>query len=238
MLPDGATVMTDAGADGGIVDDLQKVLPSGAPPYIDLAVISYPQAADYEGYQYLLEHYQFGAFLYNGRSDEEHSAEWTELIAAIAAKHIPLITVGAGDRIRYGTARTATSAALSVEVDILSPDPAFAQSAEPTDTGIVERVVTQKFSVLLAGDIGTNVESSLLAKHDDLRADILKAPFPGVGPPAGDAFLRAVAPKVIVVAPGAKGTPSAPTKAMLAHLASSTTAAIASTSDGTFLLYN
>lgn len=229
VLPGGITVLADAGSDAGIVDDLQKALPPGAPQYIDLAIISYPQAADCEGYQYILQHYQIGAFLYNGRSDDAHSAEWKQLTDAIAAKHVPLITLGAGDRIRYSN---------SAEIDILSPDAAFARSPDPADTAIVERVITPHFTALLAADIDVNVEDSLLASSVDLRANILKAPFPGVATASGDAFLRAVAPQTIVITPGVKGSASAPTKAMLARLASFTNAVIAQPKAGSFLLYN
>jgi competence protein ComEC len=252
VLPDGVTILTDAGSDGSIVDDLQKALPSdGAPAYIDLAIISSSQSADYGGYQYLLQHYDVGAFLYNGRADDVHSAQWEQLMDSIAAKHIPLITVGAGDGIRYDGVG---ASAAEMDIEILSPDADFARSPDPSDAGIVERVVTPHFAALLAADIGTNVESVLLARAAnasganasastssgtaDLRADILKAPFPGLGTRAGDAFLRAVAPRVIVVEPGVKNTASAPTKQMLAHLASSTSATIVSPKAGQFLLYN
>jgi competence protein ComEC len=246
VLPGGVTVLTDAGSDDSIVDNLQKVLLPGGPAYIDLAIISYPQAADYEGYQYLLQHYQVGAFVYNGRADGARSTEWNQLTATIAAKHIPLITVGAGDRVRFGDAGTDGAIA---EIDILSPDASFARSPAPSDTGIVQRVITQRFTALLAADIGANVEDVLLtratkgaATSTSLRANILKAPFPGLGTAAGNAFLHAVAPQTIVVAPGAKNAASAPTKAILAYLASSTAlstkAAIVSSKPGVFLLYN
>jgi len=230
VLPGGVTLLTDAGADDGIVDDLQKVMPAEDASYIDLAIISYPQSADYGGYQYLLDHYRVGAFIYNGRNDNAYKTEWQQLMNVITAKHIPLVTVGAGDRIHYGAAHD--------EIDILSPDAAFARSPEPSDTGIVQRVITPEFTALLAADIGTNVEGALLARGDNVTATILKAPFPGLGTAAGDAFLRVVAPRTIVVAPGAKNTASAPTKAMLARLASSTKAAIVTTGHGAFLLYN
>lgn len=247
VLRGGVTVLTDAGSDGTIVDDLQKILPIGAVSYIDLAIISYPQADDYNGYQYILQHYQIGAFVYNGRADVAHRTEWNQLTAAIAAKHIPLITVGAGDGIRFGDA--AGTAVSPATIDILSPDEMFARSPEPSDTGIVQRVITQRFTALLATDIGVNVEDALLMQAKKrattsvkLHANILKAPFPGIGMAAGDAFLLAVAPKTIVVAPGVKNTASAPTKAMLAYLASSTAlstnAAIVVSRPSIFLLYN
>ncbi len=234
VLPGGITVLTDAGSDNAIVNELQTVMPPNVGQYIDLAIISSPQSADYGGYQYLLAHYTIGAFLYNGRSDAVHKTEWQQLMTAIVTKHIPLITIAAGDRIRYGT---------DAAIDILSPDGDFAHSADPSDTGIVQRVATPAFTVLLAADMGANVENALIARGNgtnatDLRANILKAPFPGVGTAAGDVFLRAVAPKTVVVMPGVKGTASVPTKAMLAHLASSTNAAIVSPKGGSFLLYN
>ncbi len=127
VLPGGATVLTDAGSDATIVDDLQKTLPSGAATYIDLAIIPAPEVSDYEGYQYVLQHYSVGAFLYNGRSDDSHSAEWTQFANMIEAKHIPLITVGAGDRIRFGSGG---------EIDITAPDEAHAHSPDASDTTI------------------------------------------------------------------------------------------------------
>ena len=228
-LANNVSILTDAGGDGGIVEDLQKAVPHGDGSYIDLAIISYPQSADYEGYEYLLEHFQIGAFLYNGRDDAVHRTDWQKLTDAIAARHIPFITVKAGDRIRCGTL---------AEIDILSPDGTFVDSPEPDDTGIVQRVITPRFTALLTADIGANVENALLARGEVLAADILKAPFPGLGTAAGDAFLRAVAPKTIVIDPGIKNTASAPTKALLAYLASSTSATIATAGHGSFLLYN
>jgi beta-lactamase superfamily II metal-dependent hydrolase len=233
VAPGGMTVLTDAGSDGAIVDTLQKIMPPDAGSYIDLAVISYPESADYGGYEYLLEHYKVGAFLYNGRDDIAHSTEWQKLAGMITSRHIPLITLDAGDRIVYGK---------DAEIDILSPDDAFVRSPAPEETGIVQRVITPKFTALLAADIDANVVSALLAAgrhpHTNLRASILKAPFPGLGSADGDAFLDAIQPRTIVILPGVKGSPNQPTKAMLAHLASSTKAAVVPVGHATFLLYN
>ena len=236
VLQNKISMLTDAGSDAAATDGLQKIaLPEGQ-TYIDVAIISYPQAADYEGYQYLLQHYRIGAFIYNGRNDTAHNAVWQQLVSAIGAKGIPLITVGAGDRLRYG----------DDEIDILSPDATFVHSPEPSDTGIVQRVITPDVKMLFAADVGSNVEEVLLARNSGARgdpraglsADILKAPFPGIGTTAGDVFLRAVAPHTIVIAPGVKGTASAPTKATLSRLATSSGAAIVTTGHDTLLLYN
>ncbi|HEY5220586.1 MAG TPA: hypothetical protein VIJ29_00335 [Candidatus Paceibacterota bacterium] len=123
--PDGVTLLVNASASSStnIVNDAS---------YIDLAVILSPRAADYQGYRSLLQHDRVGAFLYNGRADSAHTAEWQELLTAIAQKHIPLVTVGAGDKIRYA----------SNEIDILSPDATFARSPDPAQTAITWRVIT------------------------------------------------------------------------------------------------
>jgi len=127
ILPGGGTMLVDAAPDDAIVDDLQKTLPQGAPAYIDLAIIAAPEPNDYEGYQYLLQHYAVGAFIYNGRADGDHDVEWAQLISAITEKHIPMITVGAGDRIRWGA---------SGAIIITAPDVAHAHSPNASDTAI------------------------------------------------------------------------------------------------------
>lgn len=130
------TVLTDAGADATIVDNIQKALPAGAPAYIDLAIISVPQSNNYGGFIYLLQHYGVGVFLYNGRADVVHKTEWAQLMSAITAKHIPLITIEAGDKIRVGGAKGTDAA----EIDILAPDAAHVRSLNASDTVIIERV--------------------------------------------------------------------------------------------------
>lgn len=54
--------------------------------------------------------------------------------------------------------------------------------------------------VLLLSDLGRDGQSALLARTNDLRADIVIAGLPNDGEPVGDALLEAIQPKVIVVA--------------------------------------
>ena len=54
--------------------------------------------------------------------------------------------------------------------------------------------------VLLLSDLGRNGQSALLARTNDLRADIVIAGLPDEGEPLCDALLEAVQPKVIVIA--------------------------------------
>ena len=54
--------------------------------------------------------------------------------------------------------------------------------------------------LLLLSDLGRNGQSALLARTNDLRADIVIASLPDEGEPLCDALLDAVQPKIIVIA--------------------------------------
>ena len=54
--------------------------------------------------------------------------------------------------------------------------------------------------ILLLSDLGQEGQSALLARTNDLRADIVIAGLPDAGEPLGDALLAAIQPRVIVIA--------------------------------------
>jgi len=225
VFPDGVTMMTDAGPTDAVLAALGKALPGKK--YIDLALITHPQADHFGGYSAILDHYGVGAFLCNGR-DDPGVAAWNDLKNKIAAKHIPLVTLAGGDSIRYA----------GNEVDILSPDPEFRESAELNDTGLVEMIRTENFRALFTADIGFNIEDWLVANVKDLHADILKVPHHGSKYSSGDAFLRAVDPSVAAIEVGAKNVYGQPGAATLARFASSTRAKVFRTDqNGTVEIY-
>ena len=216
VFPDGVKVMTDAGPPGGRAgDDLAAILPPGD-RYIDLAVISHPQLDHFGDYEDILGRYSVGAFIYNGRDDTPGVAAWPALIRKIKEERIPLITLGRGDIIRTS----------SGEIDFLSPDAAFDQSAELNDTAFVELARSGDFRALLTADTGFNVEDFLIAAKADIRADVLKVGHHGSKYSSGDAFLKTVNPKIAVIEVGAHNTYGHPSKEALHRLASSTKAAV------------
>ncbi len=224
VFPGGMKIMTDAGpaasSPAAVIGALEKVLPQND-RYIDIAIISHPDSDHFAGYLDILDRYEIGAFLYNGRAGA--SDAWQQLMEKIDAKHIPLVTLGAGDHIHYATNI----------IDILSPDSAFVQSAETNDTSLVELVRAEpgsesgrSFRTLLTGDAPFNVEDYLIKRGIDVRADILKVAHHGSKYASGSAFLRAVNPKAAVIGVGAKNVYGHPSKEMLARLASSTHAQV------------
>jgi len=218
VFPGNVKIMTDAGPGNAVVGSMQKVLPPGD-HYIDIATISHPDSDHFAGYIDILDRYDVGAFLYNGRNGD--SAAWRTLMEKIAAKHIPLITLAAGDNIQYE----------KNVINILSPDDAFVGSAETNDTSLVEMVRVpadggRDFRTLLTGDAPSNIEAYLMKNGANLRADVLKVAHHGSKYASENTFLRAVDPKVAVIGVGAKNVYGHPSKDVLARLASSTNAAV------------
>ncbi len=182
-------ILVDAGPDSKILRALQEAGVKNK--YIDLGIISHPQLDHFNGFNYLLDRYDFGAFILNGR--EADVSEWQELIKKIKSKNIPILVLASEDRIRYQENR----------VDFFSPDQKLVQSAELNDTSFVNLVTTEKFKVLLAGDIGANVEKYLTEKLGGaFQAHILKVPHHGSKYSSSEEFLRAAEPKVAVVEVG------------------------------------
>jgi beta-lactamase superfamily II metal-dependent hydrolase len=161
-LPGNIKVLTDAGSDQTAVAQLEKILPVDD-TYIDLGIISDALPEHFDGYNYLLDHYRFGAIAYNGRSAMSDTNDWAALLQKIKAQNIPLITIGAGDIVHSGGG----------EIDILSPDSQFAQSAALADTALVQKVSVQDFTALVTADTGQNVRNILQTHGDDLRAQLL-----------------------------------------------------------------
>jgi len=73
--------------------------------------------------------------------------------------------------------------------------------------------------VLLTGDAESGTEAALLAGGQPLASVVLKAGHHGANTSSSEAFLRAVAPQVIVISVGADNTYGHPAPAMLARAA-------------------
>jgi competence protein ComEC len=236
IFPDNIKVMTDAGPDGTVLGSLENVLGTND-RVIDLAIISHPQSDHFGGFDYILDHYRIGAFIYNGRDDDPGTKAWSALLLKIAAKNIPLITLGEGDKIVIGTKGNKDSSN-SGEIDLLSPDENFDESGELNDTGFVELVKMPQLRVLLTADTGFDVEDALVAKGVDLHADVLKVAHHGSKYASDVTFLKAVGPKVAVIEVGAKNSYGQPAPEALARIASSTDATVFRTDrDGTIQLW-
>jgi competence protein ComEC len=208
ILPSNIKIMTDAGPQDNVLSELQKILPDWD-NYIDLSIISHPQLDHFNGFNYLLDHYNFGAFIINGREDLKVK-EWKDLIQKIEIKKIPIITLKEGDSISFKENK----------IQIISPNNSFLESAELNDTALVEIIKTKDFKALLTSDIGDNVEKQILKSYKDIKSDILKVAHHGSKYSSSKEFLTAVNPKISVIEVG-KNKYGHPSKEIIDLIASS-----------------
>jgi competence protein ComEC len=73
---------------------------------------------------------------------------------------------------------------------------------EMNDESLVFRLKAGEFSVLLTGDIGSDIEERLVAHPELLRCTILKVPHHGSRHSSSMAFLRAASPRIAVLSAG------------------------------------
>ena len=126
-FPTGVQILTDAGPSKKVVGELGKIL-GETDHYIDLAIITHPQLDHFNGFNEILERYEVGAFIVNGR--EVDLPEWKSLVAKISERKIPVIILAATDKIKNAENK----------IEILSPDQNFIQSGELNDTSLVELI--------------------------------------------------------------------------------------------------
>ncbi|ONM46559.1 hypothetical protein B0T44_02780 [Nocardia donostiensis] len=141
------------------------------------------------------------------------SGDGPDAVASIlAAAHIPVLELVAGDQLRFG----------SVTLEVLAPGSADAavgehSVADANNRSLVVAVDTAAGRVLLTGDTEAPVQRSLLRAPERIRADILKVPHHGSRTTAPE-FLSAVRPRLAIVSAGSDNTFGHPHPAVLAEL--------------------
>lgn len=205
--PHGETVrvLIDGGPDASVLRELGKVL-GPADRRVDLLMMTHPQLDHFGGFTDVITRYDVGMFLGNGRKGDAKA--YGGLHNALAEKKVPYLTLGEGDRIRYGDAT----------ITILSPSPSDTLDAELNTTCLVALLEYHGLRALYTGDIDANVESRLV--HDyNIQAQVLKVPHHGSRFSSSEAFLAEVSPSIAAIEVGAKNRYGHPTKDALNRLA-------------------
>jgi len=198
---DNILFLVDAGPDKKVSQSLSRVFPKKV-NYIDLAFISHPQLDHFGGFLELLNKYDFGAFIINGREADGKSKEiYNELISRLEERKIPVITLGVNDKIKYKNNL----------IEIISPDKNWIQGAELNDTSLVFRAKNPNFSILFTGDSGNNLLNYLSQKFD-LKSNILKIPHHGSKYSFSENFLKSVNPDLALIGVGIKNNYNQPSK--------------------------
>lgn len=221
ILPGGVKVLIDAGPDKSVLNELNSILPP-TDRYIDLVMISHPQADHFNGFIDVFKRYQIGAVVYNGRDGTAKS--WQELKNIVEENKIPAIVLAEGDKINY----------LESKFNILLPNENFINSKELNDTVLAALLESQGAKVLFTGDIGKNIEDYLVDKFD-LKIDVLKVAHHGSKYSSSKRFLLEISPKISVIEVG-KNSYGHPTKTALNNLALAGSQIFRTDQDGTIKL--
>lgn len=203
VLPGRAKVLIDGGPDMAAVKQLDKLLPFFDRD-IDLVILSHAQQDHFSGLIDVVQRYRIGAFLSNGLRAESERYEFFEKV--LEKNNVYSLSLREGDAIRYG----------DYEFEVLAPSSDF-RGADLNESSLVLKFISPDITSLFAADIGFSQEKSLVAKYD-VRADILKAAHHGSKYSSGEAFLKAVSPRLAVFEAGENNRFGHPSSEVLARM--------------------
>ena len=199
-----ARLLIDGGPINGLAKrNLETILPLNDRK-IDIAVVTHPQADHYGGLIEVLDYFDVGMVLTDGK--ESTNASWKAFKEVVARRHIPLRTIDEYDRITYS----------DFVLHAFGPDPAE-HPKDINDSSVVLRLDGGGFHALFTADISGEKERNI-AREFDVDVDILKASHHGSRFSSDSAFLAEVTPRVAVVSTG-KNTYGHPTAQALNRLA-------------------
>ncbi len=206
--PGGVSFLIDAGPVQKITTALPRILSFRR--YLDIGIVTHPQADHYGGFASLLDNsYRLGMLVVNGEEADSGKENWDALLRKAEKLGIPIVTLHAGDNIRYG----------ETTLNFLSPIAGAPQSKDSNDDALVAKVTTPYFSALFTSDIGSKIEERLIKTKMPLRANILKIAHHGSKFSSIASFLKTVAPQAAIIEVGAKNVYRHPAPETLARLA-------------------
>ena len=129
---------------------------------------------------------------------------WDHPLAASALSSAAFLRRVREEGIRYRTIRAGDRLGIGAgEIAVLWPTAAPAGGFTP-DLSLVFSLSFRKIQVLFPSQAGTAAQREILRLHPELRAEVLLAPARGGRARAFDPFLKAVSPRVAVIAQGKK----------------------------------
>lgn len=190
--PDRQKILIDGGPDNTVVKKLGKYLPFYN-RQINLVVLSHPDADHVTGLVEVLKRYEVKKILMTGVIDEREPYQY--LLRALAEKNIARETAQAGEKIDFGH---------NLFLEVLYPLESLQnKKIEPQNNGsVVLKLSYGKTSFIFTGDAQKEVETELLAKGVDLKADVLKVAHHGSDTSSSKGFLQAVKPAYAIISVG------------------------------------
>lgn len=160
---------------------------------LDYVINSHPHQDHAGGLQQVLQYFKVRSFG-TGMAGPEPG----NIRNIVNTRKIPLLSLRTGDRLR-----------ITGDVDIRVLQSYFSPD-RVNDSSLVLKVAYGDRSFLLTGDIGEDIERSLIMHSNNLRSNVLKIPHHGSRHSNTVDFIRAVNPDIAIlsVGPGIRGIPS------------------------------
>jgi competence protein ComEC len=206
--PSKQQILIDGGPDMSVLEKLGKAMPF-YDRYIDLIVLTHPEADHLNGLIEVLKRYNIGAVITMGivRDTQEYK-EWVNLLQR---KNIPIFTAKAGGIIDLGS---------NINVNILYPfeDLAGKKISDTNNSSVVSQLIYGDFEALFTGDIEKSTENKLVNAGTNLNSDILKIAHHGSKTSTSDVFLKAVNAVLAVIEVGKDNSYGHPHQEVLERL--------------------
>lgn len=202
--PTHENIIVDGGPDNSFLAKVGQTLPF-YDRTIDLMVLTHPHADHLTGLIPVLERYEVKKVLTSGVIYQ--SSVYDQWLKLVQAEQAEVIYARAGQKLIFG------------QVEFLVMDPlknyqnqiimekggewlASDNGDNLNNTSVVIKMVYQKNSALLAGDLEIVGEAGLLASAQEVKADLLKVGHHGSDTATSEKFLAKVSPKYAVIQVG------------------------------------
>ncbi|MGB9793043.1 MAG: ComEC/Rec2 family competence protein [Thermacetogeniaceae bacterium] len=219
QLPDGRTMLVDAGPDEAGSEVVSYLQREGV-KRIDYLVATHPHADHIGGMDEVVRAFEIGKVYMPRVTANTESFE--NLLRSLRAKGLKITPARAGLAVLDEDGLKASFLA-----------PCRLRYEELNDWSAVLKVSYGNTSFLLTGDAQAESELEMLASGADLKADVLKVGHHGSSSSTSWAFLEAVSPKYAVICVGAGNDYGHPHRETLAKLAAAGVKVYRTDRDGT-----
>jgi competence protein ComEC len=201
--PAGYKVLIDGGPDNRVVQHLGKDLPF-YDRGLDLVILTHPHADHLAGLIEVLRRYQVKQVWTNGASSSTSLYDsWVETLGK------------EGSKVDYPKKGSSMDFGDGVVIEVLHPSGLGEGGEDPNDYSIVVLLTYGRFSSLLTGDAGGEVQPY----YND-SVTVLKVPHQGADTALKEDFLRVIVPQVSIISLGEKNVYNHPSERIAALLKS------------------
>lgn len=201
---DGTTVLIDGGPDLSVLEEVGRAMP-WFDHTIEYLVLTHPDADHIVGLVEIARRYRIEHMVWT-RVEHTHPA-YIELIEYVEHQNIHEMILDKPQQVRFG----------SLSFEVLAPLVDPSRVSKLNDTSIVLRLVYGETTVLLTGDITSDVEEAMREVYD-MKSDILKVAHHGSRTSTSEKFLHEVQPEIAVIEVGQDNRFGHPTREVLERL--------------------